>query len=53
VLPAALAFAAGAMVWIVARQLVPEALEHARPGNVAATLAACFAAMTTFQLALL
>jgi zinc transporter ZupT len=52
-LPAALAFAAGAMVWMVARQLVPEALEHARPRTVAATVAVCFAAMAIFQIALL
>jgi len=53
VLPAALAFAAGAMVWMVARQLVPEALEQAPPRTVAATAVACFVAMTAFQIVLL
>jgi zinc transporter ZupT len=53
VLPAALAFAAGAMVWMVARELVPEALEQAPARIVAATAIAAFAAMLLFQIVLL
>ena len=53
VLPAALGFAAGAMVWMVARELLPEALEQAPVTRVAATAAAAFAAMLAFQVWLL
>jgi zinc transporter ZupT len=52
-LPAALAFAAGAMIWMVARELVPEALQQASPRAVAATGGAAFAAMLAFQIVLL
>ncbi len=53
VLPAALGFAAGAMIWMVARQLLPEALAQAPAGRVAATAAVSFAAMVAFQAILL
>jgi zinc transporter ZupT len=51
-LPVGLGFAAGAMLWMVARELVPEALEDARPGPVAAALALSAAAMMLFQVLL-
>jgi ZIP family zinc transporter len=53
ILPAALGFAAGAMVWMVARELLPEALEQAPVTRVAATAVGAFAAMFAFQLWLL
>jgi zinc transporter, ZIP family len=53
ILPAALGFAAGAMIWMVARELIPEALETASARAVAATAAVAFSAMLAFQLALL
>ena len=53
ILPAALGFAAGAMAWMVARELVPDALEHASRRAVALTGVAAFAAMLAFQLLLL
>jgi zinc transporter ZupT len=52
-LPAALGFAAGAMVWMVVRELIPEALRQAPARAVAATAAVSFAVMLAFQLALL
>ena len=52
-LPAALGFAAGAMVWMVARELVPEALHQASAKAVAGTAAVSFAVMLAFQIALL
>ncbi len=52
-LPAALGFAAGAMVWMVARQLLPEALEQAPARAVAATGLAAFGVMLVFQALLL
>lgn len=52
-LPAALGFAAGAMIWMVARELVPEALHQAPAKAVAATGAVAFAVMLAFQIALL
>jgi zinc transporter ZupT len=52
-LPAALGFAAGAMIWMVARELVPEALRQAPARAVAVTGAASFGVMLAFQAALL
>ena len=53
VLPAALGFAAGAMVWMVGASLLPQALAQASLRTVAAATAASFALMLTLQLALL
>jgi len=53
VLPAALGFAAGAMAWMVARELLPEALAQTSVRAVAATAIASFAAMLAFQAILL
>jgi len=52
VLPAGLGFAAGAMVWMVAAQLLPDALRTARPIGVAAAATASAAAMIGVQLLL-
>jgi zinc transporter, ZIP family len=48
-----LGFAAGAMLWLVARELLPEALREARAATVVATAATSAVAMIAFQLALL
>jgi zinc transporter, ZIP family len=53
VLPVALGFAAGAMVWMVVRELLPDALAHASRRAVALAGAAAFAAMLAFQSLLL
>jgi zinc transporter ZupT len=52
-LPVGLGFAAGAMAWMVAAQLLPDALRTTRPLPVAAATAASAAAMIALQLALL
>jgi zinc transporter, ZIP family len=52
-LPVGLGFAAGAMLWLVAWELLPEALREARPVPVATTVVSSAAAMLTFQLAVL
>ena len=52
-LPAALGFAAGAMIWMVARELLPEAFEQAPLRPVIATAVGAFVAMLAFQALLL
>jgi zinc transporter ZupT len=51
-LPAGLGFAAGAMLWMVAADLVPDALETSPPTQVAGTLLLGASAMVALQVAL-
>ena len=48
-LPTGLGFAAGAMTWMVCFELIPDAIEHASPKDVAMTALLSIAAMLTFQ----
>ena len=53
VLPVGLGFAGGAMLWMVAAQLLPDALRTASPAPVAAATSAAAAAMIGLQVLLL
>lgn len=48
-LPVGLGLAAGAMIWMVFAELLPDALEDASPNAVAIAATAAVAAMTVFQ----
>lgn len=52
VLPVALGFAAGAMVWMVGRAILPEALEQGPRRTVVAAVVVSFASMLALQLML-
>jgi len=52
VLPAGLGFAAGAMVWMVGRELLPEAVAQCPRGAVVSALVASFTLMLALQLRL-
>jgi zinc transporter ZupT len=51
-LPIGLGFAAGAMLWMVVTELIPDALEHAKPGIVAVAAIVSAILMLGLQLAL-
>jgi zinc transporter ZupT len=48
-LPVGLGFAAGAMIWMIFSELVPDALEEAAPNTVAIAVVLSVAAMIVFQ----
>jgi ZIP family zinc transporter len=52
-LPVGLGFAAGAMLWLVGRELLPEALRETSSVTSAAVVVGSAAAMIALQLALL
>ena len=49
VLPVGFGIAAGAMIWMVFSELIPEANEHASPSAVGVVVTLCFASMLAFQ----
>ena len=49
ILPAGLGFAAGAMVWMVFAELIPDALEETESTDVALTVTLAFTAMVALQ----
>ena len=53
VLPIGLGFAAGAMIWMVAHSLIPDALQHSSRRVVLVAGGTAFAAMSAFQFLLL
>jgi zinc transporter ZupT len=52
VLPVGLGFAAGAMIWMVGRELLPEALSYGPRRAVVADAAVAFTLMLALQLQL-
>lgn len=51
-LPVGLGLAAGAMIWMVFAELLPDAREHLRPSQVGTVIVIAFLAMMTFQVLL-